>query len=477
MDATGFKGSEVIDGLSDELEAVATELGANPSGSSATVAARLDGVDTALSGKAATVHSHTTSDVTGLDTALAGKAASSHSHVAADVTDLGDAALLDVGTTTGTVAAGDHAHSGVYDPAGTAAALVDDLSGVTDQATARTNLGLGSAAVADTGDFEAAGAVATHTGDASDAHDASAISVDASGFNGNLTTSDDTVQKVAQKVDDLALGGSSAGIVALHTSGTPTGGSNGDWSALIADLDVASSEPGLDGRLFRKSAGVWSTALDADGTKAHLIVRSASVQQGVPAGWSLTCPADGSWLSSTPVDMLAGGLSYSSGYYATTAGTKGYLTYTRHGSASTAGMAFFSLVATIATMPEASRYVYAGQLGYATGLGLFGFVVRVANGGAWEIGVWQEGIGGYASLVTGGTGFANGDMLIVERFGNRITGHRIASGTHSIASSLSARVPVDNGYGYSFANSIAKSAFGIATDANSARLTKVLING
>jgi hypothetical protein len=95
------------------------------------------------------------------------------------------------------------------DPAGTAAALVDDLSGVTDAAAARTNLGLGSAAVADSGDFEAAGAVSTHTGDTSDAHDASAISVDASGFNGNLTTSDDTVQKVAQKVDDLALGGSS----------------------------------------------------------------------------------------------------------------------------------------------------------------------------------------------------------------------------------------------------------------------------
>ena len=32
------------------------------------------------------------------------------------------------------------------DPAGTAAALVDDLSGVTDAATARTNLGLGTAA-------------------------------------------------------------------------------------------------------------------------------------------------------------------------------------------------------------------------------------------------------------------------------------------------------------------------------------------
>jgi hypothetical protein len=154
MDATGFKGSEVIDGQADEIEAIATELGVNPSGASATVVARLDGVDTALSGKAATVHSHATSDVTGLDTALAGKASSSHSHVAADVTDLGDAATLDVGTTAGTVAAGDHTHSGVYDPAGTAAALVDDLSGVTDAAAARTNLGLGSAALLSTSDVD-----------------------------------------------------------------------------------------------------------------------------------------------------------------------------------------------------------------------------------------------------------------------------------------------------------------------------------
>jgi len=37
------------------------------------------------------------------------------------------------------------------DPAGTAAGLVDDLSGVSNQATARTNLGLGTAAVTDTG--------------------------------------------------------------------------------------------------------------------------------------------------------------------------------------------------------------------------------------------------------------------------------------------------------------------------------------
>jgi hypothetical protein len=46
--------------------------------------------------------------------------------------------------TRGTFASPGHSHS--YDPAGTAAALVDDLSGVTNTSQARTNLGLGTSA-------------------------------------------------------------------------------------------------------------------------------------------------------------------------------------------------------------------------------------------------------------------------------------------------------------------------------------------
>jgi hypothetical protein len=135
-------------------------------------------------------------------------------------------------------------------------------------------------------------------------------------------------------------------------------------------------------------------------------------------------------------------------------------------------MAFFSMAVKVSTMPESTRYVYAGQLGYDSTYGLFGYVIRISNGGAWEIGAWQEGLGGYTSMVTGGTGFSNGDTLVVERFGNRITGHRIASGTYSIASSLQG-IPT----GFTFADLLAKSSFGIATDANSARLTSIKING
>jgi hypothetical protein len=102
----------------------------------------------------------------------------------------GGSAVASVDGRTGAVTLDD-----LYDPAGTAAGLVDDLSGVSNQATARTNLGLGTAATAATGDF----AAASHT------HTGTQVSVDASGFNGNLTTSDDTVQEVAQKLDDLVI--------------------------------------------------------------------------------------------------------------------------------------------------------------------------------------------------------------------------------------------------------------------------------
>ena len=49
----------------------------------------------------------TLANQTDLQTALDGKAATGHSHTLSDVTDSGGAAALDVGTTTGTVAAGD----------------------------------------------------------------------------------------------------------------------------------------------------------------------------------------------------------------------------------------------------------------------------------------------------------------------------------------------------------------------------------
>lgn len=65
------------------------------------------------------------------------------------VTPSGGGAVDSVNGETGVVVL-DAADVGA-DPAGTAAGLVDDLSGVSNQSTARTNLGLGTAATTDTG--------------------------------------------------------------------------------------------------------------------------------------------------------------------------------------------------------------------------------------------------------------------------------------------------------------------------------------
>jgi hypothetical protein len=85
MDDAGCEGDVVIDNLSDAIEAVQGELGVDPAGSAATVVARLDALDSTVGGKAPTAHTHTLTDVT----------------------DAGGAAALEVGTTAGTVAAGD----------------------------------------------------------------------------------------------------------------------------------------------------------------------------------------------------------------------------------------------------------------------------------------------------------------------------------------------------------------------------------
>jgi hypothetical protein len=85
-----------------------------------------------------------------------------------------------------------------YEAAGAVAAHSSDTTsvhGIADTSALETTTG-------------AQAKVDTHVNDTTAAHAASAISVDASGFNGNLGTGDDTVQKVAQKLDDLVTGGS-----------------------------------------------------------------------------------------------------------------------------------------------------------------------------------------------------------------------------------------------------------------------------
>jgi hypothetical protein len=87
--------------------------------------------------------------------------------VAAIAASLGNAATKNVGTTTGTVAAGDHLHTGVYDPAGTASSAVSTHVGLPDPHTQYAlESGLGDSSMKNVG--TAAGTVAAgdhlHTG-------------------------------------------------------------------------------------------------------------------------------------------------------------------------------------------------------------------------------------------------------------------------------------------------------------------------
>jgi hypothetical protein len=221
MDEPGKSGTEVVTKVHEELAAVQAELGLTPSGASATVAARLDSLDTTVAGKeaagtaATAVAAHAAASDPHGDRAYADAALATKADLVGGVLPTSQLPALAVTEHLGSVAnqsamlalsgqKGDwcirsdvgqvyvitgadpsmlaswtalayptspvssvNGETGVVvlspgdvgaDPAGTAAALVDDLSGVTDAATARTNLGLGSAAVADSGDFEAAGA-------------------------------------------------------------------------------------------------------------------------------------------------------------------------------------------------------------------------------------------------------------------------------------------------------------------------------
>lgn len=89
-----------------------------------------------------------------------GAAATSHTHTLSDITDAGTAAASNTGDFEASGSVSTHAAVtlGVHGISAFGATLVDD----SDAATARTTLGLGTAATSNTGDFEAAGVVATH---------------------------------------------------------------------------------------------------------------------------------------------------------------------------------------------------------------------------------------------------------------------------------------------------------------------------
>jgi hypothetical protein len=91
--------THVLEGLGSAAEAATTDFEAAG----------------AVAAHAAAIDAHPIAGVTGLQAAIDGKASAAHAHSYNDLTDkptLGDAAAKNVGTSAGTVAAGDHTHAG-----------------------------------------------------------------------------------------------------------------------------------------------------------------------------------------------------------------------------------------------------------------------------------------------------------------------------------------------------------------------------
>jgi hypothetical protein len=83
----GLTHAERHDQVELEVEAIAAELGTNPKGSAASVKARLDALDTTVSGKAATSHTHPAIDIS--DSTTVGRSLMTAANAAAGRTALG----------------------------------------------------------------------------------------------------------------------------------------------------------------------------------------------------------------------------------------------------------------------------------------------------------------------------------------------------------------------------------------------------
>ena len=159
------------------------------------------------------------------------------------------------------------------DPAGTAAGLVDDLSGVSNQATARTNLGLGSAAV----------------------EDASAFATAAQGVDARTPTAHKTSHENGGS-DELALDASqiTSGTVAQDRLGT---GSAGAGAKFLADdqtyktVTSGIADPGgANDDFLQRKAGAWAARTVAQVKTDLGVVAQTTVIHPVTAGYYITTP-------------------------------------------------------------------------------------------------------------------------------------------------------------------------------------------
>ena len=220
--------------------------------------------------------------------------------------DLSDAAPQDLGTAAAGVSdeasRADHVHDMPTatdvgaDPSGTAATAVTvhtaDTTAVHGIADTSALVVTSDARLSD------ARTPTAHT------HPAADIAVDASGFNGNLTTSDDTVQEIAQKLDDLVAGGTVASVISSTTfpgfapigpNHAPTGGSvlhglGGLGREAYAPFFCPAGTYDAIGVLSTVAAvSTWRLGIDDNtaGWPGAVLLDAGTVNMNATAGWQV----------------------------------------------------------------------------------------------------------------------------------------------------------------------------------------------
>lgn len=221
-----------------------------------------------------------------------------------------DADLLD-GQSSAAFATSGHTHTGVYEAVGVAAALVDDLSGVSDAAAARTNLGLGTAATTAATDY--ATAVQGSTADTA-VQPARTISTTAPLTGGGDLSANRTLAVSAASA-------TAAGVVELATTAEATTGTDTSRAVTaagvkaVADLLVPKSLVDAKGDLLVATAADTVARL-AVGTNDYVLTADSAEATGVK--WAAASGGGGGISASfgaimtttyAPVIIFTGGLS------------------------------------------------------------------------------------------------------------------------------------------------------------------------
>jgi hypothetical protein len=378
MDSAGFTGAEVVDGLSDEVEAIATELGTDPAGASATVAARLDALDTTVGGKAASSHTHSTSDITSLaefvrDTIGATLVAGSNVTVTVD--DAGDTITvastgsggLDAEQVRDAVAAFVTAGANIsvtHNDAGdtlTIAVTGLDSGDVSDFAEAVRDT-IGTALTAGTGMT-----VTPNDGADTITVATSAILPTVVDAKGDLLvgTAADTVARLAVGTNDYVLTADSAeaagmkwaaasgGSGATVSSGTaaPSGGSDGDWYLRRTT-----------GQWYEKVSGTW-TLRERSSSAANLALAAAAGSNYATAGgWSAGATGYYTFAGSTAqTQTLFSSQTGSPTFSGTSITVAGASLGAANAKAAIKGVREAYALFGIETMPSAGRNLYVGM--------------------------------------------------------------------------------------------------------------------